>query len=294
MTNVHEWAVAAGDNNGTPPAGAPENMQPGKVNDTVREIMAAVARWYQDQRMGSLVTAGSGNAYTLTSNQTYAALSDIGLISVRVDRANTGAATLNVDSLGAKSWYKRPGSVEYASGDLVADQTVVVAYNATDDAFETVGGHSGDIDSGSSMIKFDAAADNGWTKDTTANLDDTAIRLVTGTPGSRTDQSGLSTVFGITSTDNHSLSEAQLASHDHTDGSLDVANHDHDMGLDVDGLNFSPIGGSGDVQNGGGDDTGNTSPDVTGSTANAGGGSGHDHDIDLRANYHDVIKQDKD
>lgn len=97
--------------------------------------MASVARWYSDSD-GTLQTAGSSNAYTLTTNSTHAALADIPLLTFRLDRANTGAATLNVDSLGAKSL--RMGGAATASGDLLADTVISVAYNATDDAFDIV------------------------------------------------------------------------------------------------------------------------------------------------------------
>lgn len=295
MTNVSEWDVAASNNTGSPPAGAPEGMLAAKVNDTMREMMAALSRWYQDCRMGSLVSASAvANAYTLTTNNAHAALSDIAVISFRVNAANTGAVTLNVDGLGAKTWQKRSG-VAYASGDLVANQAVLVAYNATNDMFETVGGATGEFDSGHEGIKFNAAADNGWTKDTTANLNDTTLRMVTGTPTSRTDGVAASTVWALTATDGYTLASADIPGHTHDDGTLGVASHAHDMGIDKNGEHYQSIGASGDPQNPGSDNTGGASPNVTsGATGSTGGGGAHAHNIDLQVNYHDVIKQAKD
>jgi hypothetical protein len=133
MSNVSQWDNAAANNNDTPPDGWPEGQAPSTVNDCARELMASVSRWYDDQK-GELVTAGSSNAYTLTTNSTHAALADQSLLVFRADRANTGAATLNVDSLGAKSM--RINGAALASGNLVADVLYAAVYNATDDAYD--------------------------------------------------------------------------------------------------------------------------------------------------------------
>lgn len=134
-SNVSEWSTAAASNNSAPPNGAPEGMAPSGVNDVIRENMSALARWYSDSD-GTLVTAGAGNTYTLTTNSAHTALNDVPLMTFRVDRANTGAATLNVDALGAKSWRANGSALE--SGALIANTIVSVAYNATDDAFDLV------------------------------------------------------------------------------------------------------------------------------------------------------------
>ena len=135
MSDVSQWSSSAASNNAASPDGAPEGWAPSAVNDTIREIMAAVARDYQD-RNGSIATGGTGNAYTLTTTTTHAALADQGLIVFDCDRANTGAATLNVDSLGAKAIEKNGSAL--ASGDLAADALYLVVYNSTSDAYDLV------------------------------------------------------------------------------------------------------------------------------------------------------------
>ena len=137
MSNISQWNVAAASNDDAPPDGFPEGMPPSGVNDASRETMAAVARQYKDTA-GTLVTSGSGNAYVLTTNNGHAALADQGLIVFRADRANTGAATLNVDTLGAKSI--RADGAALASGDLVANALYAVGYNATADAYDILNG----------------------------------------------------------------------------------------------------------------------------------------------------------
>lgn len=44
MSDVSSWDPTAGNNTSTPPDGAPEGMAPSTVNDTMREMMAAVKR----------------------------------------------------------------------------------------------------------------------------------------------------------------------------------------------------------------------------------------------------------
>ncbi len=137
MSNISSFRTSAASNNSAPPDGFPEGMAPSAVNDAAREVMAALARWYSDTD-GTLTTGGTGNAYTLTSNSSHAALADQSLLVFRVDRANTGAATLNVDSLGAKA--VRLGGTALVSGTLVADKVYMVAYNATDGAYDLIAG----------------------------------------------------------------------------------------------------------------------------------------------------------
>jgi hypothetical protein len=135
MSNISQWSTSAASNNSAPPDGSPEGQAPSTVNDCMREIMAASARQYQDSD-GSLATGGTSNAYTLTTNNSHAALADIGLIVFRADRNNTGAATLAVDGLAAKAIELQ--SAALASGDLVQDAMYAVVYNSASDTFDLV------------------------------------------------------------------------------------------------------------------------------------------------------------
>lgn len=133
MANVSQWDTTAANNNSASPDGAPEGMSPAGVNDTIRENMAAIARIYGDWD-GSLVTGGTTTAYTLTTNNSHAALTDQSLILFRVNAANTGACTLNVDSLGAKSM--KLHSNDLSAGDLKADEIIGAVYNSTNDVYD--------------------------------------------------------------------------------------------------------------------------------------------------------------
>lgn len=136
MANVSTYDTSAGGNNSAPPDGFPEGQAPSTVNNAAREVMAALARWYKDAN-GSLTSTGSANAYLLTTNNVHATLAAQNLLVFRANFANTGAATLKVDSLTAKA-IKKNHDQDLVSGDIEQNQIVVVAYNATDDVYELV------------------------------------------------------------------------------------------------------------------------------------------------------------
>lgn len=110
-------------------------MPPSAVNDTMREMMAAIARQYRDVK-GSLVTAGVGNAYVLTTNNAHALLADQSFIVFMTNRANTSSATLNVDGLGAKIIQSAGANLK--SGDLAINVIYAVVYNSTSDTYDLI------------------------------------------------------------------------------------------------------------------------------------------------------------
>lgn len=142
MSNVSEWSTTAASNNSASPNGAPEGMAPSGVNDVIRENMAASAKVYKDQQ-GGLVTTGSANTYLLTTNNVHTTLADIGLTVVRINATNTGASTLNIDSLGAKSL--EANSIAVYPGMLQANSLYAVAYNSTNDTFDIMGISNGPV-----------------------------------------------------------------------------------------------------------------------------------------------------
>ncbi len=78
-----------------------EGQAPSSVNDSARAEMASAAKW-RDDNNGTLVTSGSSTAYTVTTNQVEAALTAGYTVAVQFHATNDSAATINVDSLGAK------------------------------------------------------------------------------------------------------------------------------------------------------------------------------------------------
>lgn len=79
-----------------------------------------------------LVATGSANTYAVTFGAGVAPASYVtGLtLVVKINIANTGASTINVNSLGAKSITKF-GTTALVSGDLIANSIVILVYDGT-------------------------------------------------------------------------------------------------------------------------------------------------------------------
>ena len=100
-----------------------------------RATLALLARFYAD--LGGVVTVGgSANAITVTSASTYQTLESGLVIAFKAGSANTAAATLNLDGLGAKA-VRLPGDVALAGGEIKANGRYLVMYDA---AYNTAAG----------------------------------------------------------------------------------------------------------------------------------------------------------
>lgn len=129
MAEIKDWNVAAASNNGTPPDGAPEGMAPSAVNDVIRENMAVLARWLGDTN-GALTATGTADAQRLAPNRTVTAYVRGDVYAFRPVADNTGACTLNVSSLGAKS-IKTPIGTDPLAGALDTSSVATVIYDGT-------------------------------------------------------------------------------------------------------------------------------------------------------------------
>lgn len=131
---VRDWSTVADDNGDSDPTiNWTEGQMPSTVNDSARSMMAALAAYFADSG-GKLISAGSSNAYTLTTNMGVAALGSPLTLMFEADRNNTGAATLAVDGLTAKPMKSTTGAA-LASGDIVDGGVYFAVYNVTADAF---------------------------------------------------------------------------------------------------------------------------------------------------------------
>jgi hypothetical protein len=136
MTGIFNWSATAATNASADSEinwaeGQPRNT----VNDSARAMMRRI-RQLLDDTQGALVTAGTPNTYTVTTNSAITALrAGIGFV-VRIHATNTGAATLNIDGLGAKGWKNESGA-DFQSGDLVAESFLHVHYHAGTDTLRS-------------------------------------------------------------------------------------------------------------------------------------------------------------
>lgn len=127
----YNWSHTA-DSNGTadPSINFAEGQSPPSLNDSARALMAASAK-FRDDIGGAIVTTGSGAAYVVASNSVFSALGSInGPIAFTPHTTNTGAATLNLDGLGAKPLRTSTG-VDLMAGMLIGGTPYVVTYNAS-------------------------------------------------------------------------------------------------------------------------------------------------------------------
>lgn len=158
MPGVLDYSTTAGSNTTVGGVNIAEGMQAGLVNNGMRAMMADSKKWQLD--WSGIVTAGTSNAYTITSNQGIAAYADGLRLCFRADRNNTGAATLNVDTRGAKSLRKVTGGAlaAVAADDIVAEAVYDVVYDLSSDVFVIVGFAAPTISAFAQTILDDADA----------------------------------------------------------------------------------------------------------------------------------------
>lgn len=127
MSDIQTWSNTAASNNATPPNGFPEGMAPSTVNDAAREVMAAVSR-YRSDTDGVNTSAGT-DVITLAASRTMTAYAQGDLYTFKAGGTNTGATTLNVDSLGAKD--VQFNGAACTGGEIVSGLMYTVVYDGT-------------------------------------------------------------------------------------------------------------------------------------------------------------------
>jgi hypothetical protein len=181
--------------------------------------------------------------------------------------ANTGVATLNINSIGAKSITKN-GATALSAGDLASGAAIDVVYDGTQ--FQLVSpivwSSTPAFPSGTRMSFNQTAAPTGWTKDTTAAINDSILRLVTGSVSSG-GSVAFSTWNSSGTTGAYTLATADIPSHTHTA-----------MSITSGAVSTATAGQS----------AGNN---TTGST---GGGGSHSHSLSNNIKYYDFIIASKD
>lgn len=89
------------------------------------------------------VDTGVADAYLVTVASTYLTSYTDGMcVKVKALNANTGAATINVNSLGVKS-LTRPDGTALQVGDIVSGQSFEITYNATTGKFQLMNAYGG-------------------------------------------------------------------------------------------------------------------------------------------------------
>ncbi|TGV73505.1 phage tail protein, partial [Mesorhizobium sp. M00.F.Ca.ET.149.01.1.1] len=133
MGSIYDWSTTAASN-GTADSGInfAEGQAPSTVNDSARQLMGREAEFLKDIG-GAVAAGGTGNALTFTANSAFTTLADGRIVAFRAIADNTGAATINVNSLGAKTIRKMVGSgeVDVAAGDIKSGGIFVLRYGTS-------------------------------------------------------------------------------------------------------------------------------------------------------------------
>lgn len=135
-----------------PEVGASADTWGGKLNANFTKL---------DALLGAITTAGSANAYTLTTGLSLAAYVSGQTFTVKASFTNSGAATIAVDGLAAKALTKN-GATALASGDLVSGRIYRIAYDGTQ--FQVIG-----VFLNSTLTAFSAYNTNGLLTQTAAD-----------------------------------------------------------------------------------------------------------------------------
>lgn len=182
QTGVPSWSKTAATN-ATIDANInfAEGQAPSSLNDSCRAVMAALAK-YRDDISGSLTTAGTSTAYTVSTNTVFDSLSAMSgsMLRLKFHTSNGATPTLNVDGLGAKSLVVTSGTA-VPTGFITGGCLYDIYFDNSIPAWVCVNSQYQVLPPGTTLPFIQAAAPAGWTKST--SLDNAALRLVSGTGG---------------------------------------------------------------------------------------------------------------
>jgi|SRR5579871_4709959 len=133
------WSEVAASNSCAVPNGLPANTLAANLYGVIREIMGALKRDWD--RANPTVTSSGTNAITLTYTIAPTAYVQGDSFSFVAGGTNSGAATLNVNGLGAKAITKR-GTAALTGGEILSGEIVNVRYDGTEFQLVSVGSAS--------------------------------------------------------------------------------------------------------------------------------------------------------
>src|ERR1700728_2532315 len=111
-STINDWSETDASNTSSPPDGAPAGIFPSSSEGIWRGIMATTKRAWDRLNQGNLTVGGTANAITLIySNTSYPSAYVAGeIFQFKASAANTGATTININSLGTKNIFQRGSS----------------------------------------------------------------------------------------------------------------------------------------------------------------------------------------
>lgn len=129
MSEVRTWDETAANNNSAAPDGWPEGMPFAGVNNSAREMMAAVARWMETYE--GVTSTGSGGTYVLTLAGAVPSLATGDRFTFQANHSSAASGnTLNVNGTGAVALILTDGTPT-STDTLVLNGMYEVVYDGT-------------------------------------------------------------------------------------------------------------------------------------------------------------------
>ena len=126
----------------------------------------AIQRYITQSGSAISATASGTNTYTASLTPNITSYVNTQVFYIRFTNGNTGASTINIDTLGAISIVKDV-STALVSGDILAGQTFALSYNGTN--FQIVGGVEGGGSGGGATLRNVSSTDTFATANETIN-----------------------------------------------------------------------------------------------------------------------------
>jgi len=143
LSTIQNWSTTAASNTSIDSIDIAENCSPANLNNAARASMANIAA-LRDLMGAAATTGGSANAQTLTSGLTLTAYQQGLLIGFEAGYSNSGAATLNVDGVGAVA-IKTPAGADLTSGMITAGGIYLAAYESGAGVFILIGAAANEL-----------------------------------------------------------------------------------------------------------------------------------------------------
>ncbi len=290
---IENYSTTAATNSASPPNGWPEGMAPSAVNDTGRQMMADIRAWYETAEwinFGYTHAYASGTSFTIGGGVDRTSVYHAGR---RVKAV--GATTGTIFGTIAAASYSAPtntATVVWDSGTLLNEALSIFAHMLTANAgIPAVPARSG------TRLLFPgvSTAPVGWTIDTTAALDNAAIRVRTSASAATGGSVDFSTAFANGNTGSYTLQAADIPAHLHT--IAHTHNMDHTHTYNKVGFTANVASGPPNQQNSvtstpsettSAASTSNTGASSAANSGSTGGGGGHVHSLSLAVKYLDA------
>ncbi|NSZ64609.1 hypothetical protein G6L16_021460 [Agrobacterium tumefaciens] len=130
-----DWKELDADNTQPSPNGVQGGYSPSQVAPIIRSIRGSLKRFY-NQTNAVYTTTGSATAYVLTFEAAPAGYSKGIIYRFWAHATNTGAATLNINSLGSRAIVSGFDGSPLIAGQIVSGHVAEVVFNGT--AFELI------------------------------------------------------------------------------------------------------------------------------------------------------------